>query len=30
MLSELNANTKLTEEVHKLTDEVHKHVCSTT
>jgi low affinity Fe/Cu permease len=27
MLTELEANTKLTEEVHKLADEVHKHVC---
>ncbi len=30
MLNELDANTKLTEEVHKLADEVHKHVCTPT
>lgn len=30
MLTELDANTKLTEEVHTLADEVHKHVCTPT
>jgi imidazolonepropionase-like amidohydrolase len=30
MLTELDTNTKLTEQVHTLADEVHKHIITTT